>query len=134
MIGVLLDGLVLALAYGLTVGLALTLLFAASATAPRMMAGNFEPRPILLLCNALIWTLSAAAGGALIAYLAQWFPLLAAFLFGCILFALILITATEVIGKTSFNYEVAVAACSLLGAVLGCLLLQYLHLHIRFDF
>ncbi|MDR3736388.1 MAG: hypothetical protein P4L10_12730 [Acidobacteriaceae bacterium] len=128
---VLLDVLVLLAAYGVTVGIALALLFLTFATAPRMLSRSNDPHPRLLVLNALIWLLAAAAGGAIIAYLAQFYPLFVALAFACLLFAAIFSVASEGIGKTSLNYEVAVAACASAGAMLGCLAMQFYHLHVH---
>ncbi len=131
--GLLLDVFVLIAAYVITAGLALALIFFAYATAPRWMARNDEPRPRFLFFNIFIWMLSAAIGGALISYLAPWHPLLLAAVLACILFALIVYIASEAVGKTSLNYEVAVGFCAFACALLGCLLLQFFHLHLRLN-
>jgi hypothetical protein len=130
---VLFDVLVLLAAYGITVGIALALLFLTYATAPRLLARSCEPHPRYLFLNALIWMLSAAVGGAIIACVAQWFPLIVAFAFACLVFFVIVSVATEGIGKTSLNYEVLVAACAFAGAMAGCVAMQSFHLHIHLD-
>jgi hypothetical protein len=117
-------------AYAVTVALALGLLFLTASTAPSWMGRSGEPRPLFLILNVILWSVSAAIGGMLIGWLAQWNPILVAFGLACALFASILSVAMKAIGKTSLNYQVAVAACAAAGAINGCLLMQLLHLHI----
>jgi hypothetical protein len=119
-------------AYVVTVALALGLLFLAYNTAPSWMSRSGEPRSLFLLVNILIWSFSAALGGMLVGWLAQWHPNIVAFGFACAVFAVILSVAVRSIGKTTLNYEVAVAACAAACAIGGSLLMQLFHLHLRF--
>jgi len=128
---ILLVVLTIAGAYVVTVALALALLFLTYTTAPSWMGRSGEPRPLFLALNALIWSISAAIGGMLIGYFAEWHPNIIAFGLACALFAVIVSVAAKAIGKTSLNYEVAVAACASACALGGSLLMQLLHLHIH---
>lgn len=119
-------------AYGVTIGLALALLFLTHATAPGWMESNGEARPLFLLLNVIIWSLSAVVGGMLVGWLAQWHPSIVALGLACVLFAAIVTVAMESIGKTSLNYQVAVAACASAGALGGGLMMQFFHLHVTF--
>lgn len=119
-------------AYTITVALALGLLFLTAATAPNWMGRSGEPRPLFLVLNLILWVISAMVGGMLIGFLAQWHPIIAAFGLACALFATILSVALKAIGKTSLNYQVAVAACAFAGVLNGCLLMQLFHLHLSF--
>jgi hypothetical protein len=119
-------------AYGITVALALSLLFLTHTTAPGWMGRGGEARPLFLVLNVLIWSLSAAIGGMLVGWLAQWHPIVAAFCLACALFAAILSVALESIGKTSLNYDVTVAACASASVLGGSLLMQLFHLHLSF--
>ncbi|HEY0307790.1 MAG TPA: hypothetical protein VGB94_06480 [Acidobacteriaceae bacterium] len=130
MVSLLLDVFVLLVAYGITVGIAFALVFFTYATAPRWMARNGEPHPRFLFLNALIWTLSAAIGGALIAYLVLGHTLVIGIFFACIIFAVIVYVASQAIGKTTLAYEIAVGICAFAGALLGCILVRFFHLHL----
>jgi len=125
--------LTLFIAYVVTLALALGLLFLAYATAPGWLARNSAARPLFLVLNIGVWSLSAAVGGMLIGYFAQWRPNIVALLLACALFAAILSVAIEAIGKTTLNYEVFVAACAGACALGGSLLMQLLHLHLRIN-
>ncbi len=117
-------------AYVVTIGFALALLFLVHATAPRWMGRSGEASLLFLLLNVAIWAISAMVGGMLIGWIAQWNPIIVAFGLACALFSAILSVAMRSIGRTSLNYQVAVAACAAIGALNGCLLMQILHLHI----
>ncbi len=100
--------LTILVAYGCTIGLALALLFLTHATAPRWMGSKGEASPLFLLLNVGIWSLSAAAGGMLTGWLAQWHPNIVVFALACVLFSALLSVGMEPIGKPSLNYQVAV--------------------------
>jgi hypothetical protein len=117
-------------AYAVTVALALGLIFLTASTAPSWMGRSGEPRPLFLILNVILWALSAMVGGMLIGCLEQWHPFVVAFGLACVLFATILSVAMKAIGKTTLNYQVAVAACAFAGTLNGCLLIQLLHLHL----
>jgi heme A synthase len=132
MYAILLAVLTILGAYAIIVALALSLLFLTHATAPRWMGRSGQARPLFLILNVLIWSLSAAIGGMLVGWLAQWHPIIAAFGLACALFAAILSVALESIGKTSLNYDVTVAACASASVLGGSLLIQLLHLNLTF--
>jgi hypothetical protein len=117
-------------AYVVTAALALGLLFLTTATAPSWMGHKGEPRPLFLVLNVVLWALSAAVGGMLIGWLAQWHPIVVAFALACALFAAILSVAMKAIGKTPVIYQAVVAVFAFAGALGGCLLMQFLHLHV----
>lgn len=117
-------------AYVVTITLALGLLLLAHSTAPGWMGHNGQAKPLFLLLNIVIWAFSAAMGGMLVGFLAQWHPNIVAFGFACAIFMAIFLVALKGIGKTSLNYEVVVAACAAICALGGGLLMQFLHLHV----
>ncbi len=131
MLAILFAVLTIVGAYGVTVGIALGLLFLTHATAPSWMARSGEPKPLFLFLNIVIWCVSAAMGGIMVGFLAQWHPNIVAFGLACALFAAIFSVALESIGKTSLNYEVLLAACTGLSVIGASLLMQYLHLHLH---
>ena len=120
--------------YVIVVALALGLIFFTYTTAPRWMGREGDALLPFLISNVFIWSLSAAIGGMLIGLFAQWHPNIVAFILGCSLFAVILSMALKRLGKTSLNYDVTVAACASISALGGSLLMQFLHLHIYFNF
>jgi hypothetical protein len=119
-------------AYAVTIGLALALLFLTHATAPRWMGKSGEASPLFLFLNVVIWSISAAIGGMLVGWIAQWHPIILVVGLACALFAAILSVALESIGKTTLDYQVAVAVCASAGALGGGLMMQLFHLHLSF--
>jgi hypothetical protein len=121
--------------YSVTVGIALGLLFLATALAPRLMSNDGDANLPLLVVNLFVWTLAGTVGGGLIAVLlAPWHPFLIALGFALGLLGIMLSVALQGLGNTSLNYDVTVAAFAAVGTVFGCLLLQMLHLQVHYNF
>jgi len=135
MTNVFLIAAILIVSYCLTVGLTFALPLGAHLLAPRSFSRDGLAKPSFLSLNIIIWFVAAAAGGALIGYLAPWHPFVVALFYACGLFAIIVLIALRVPGSAaSLNYDVMVASNAALGTVAGCFALQLLHLHLRLIF